>query len=156
MVSRRSLLAVAGVGVGTLLSGCLASTPSDSSGGGNGLTTEVIVDDNDSVEEDAWRNYQFRLNREATVSVETTVRRGPAMDFYMMNPEEYRNFDNGNRFRFVSALSRGDTTGYSGEGRLPSGEYVLVADNSNRGEAAPPTNFSDDVATFDVRITARL
>jgi len=46
--------------------------------------------------------------------------------------------------------SIGDTTSAT----LPAGDLIFVLDNSNRGEAAPPTNGVNDVVEVELTVTA--
>jgi len=163
-VSRRHFVAGASV---ACLAGCPArsfDTDSDSDGDADGAsngasgdssTTETIFDDNDTVREDYYRTYEFTLNRQVTLDLRVTVRSGPAVDIILTTPDEFDEYEERNRFRYNEDLSLLDTTGGDTSMDAPAGDYVLIVDNTEMGEAQPPSNFDDDPATYDIELTGR-
>jgi len=157
MHTRRKILGGSATAITMAIAGCSSGSSSSGDGGGDsGSTVETIVDDTDTIEEDQYLSYSFELNRSADVDIRATVRDGPRVDIFVTSPEEFSHFEEGERFRYNSELSQMDTAGYDASLEdMPEGEYVLVVDNTEMGEAAPPTNFDDDNARVEVELTAR-
>lgn len=112
-----------------------------------------------SIKEDHWRYWNIEMpssyNR-LSVTYEFMVRDGPNIDVYVMSADEFRFFENGDRAKYFTRWSSPDTGLASKEISLrDSGEYVLVADNSDWGSASPPTNFNDDIADVEYELTYR-
>lgn len=108
--------------------------------------------DTDLIEEDYWHYFPVSLLKTGTIEYDFTVRQGPAIDVILMNRSEYSYFEQGERFRYSSLLSRMDATSGRVSGTLPAGNYMLVFDNSNNGVAYPPTNFNNDLASVEYSI----
>ncbi|WP_151101775.1 hypothetical protein [Haloarcula sp. CBA1129] len=123
---------------------------------GSAETPETIIDDNDTVTEDQYRHYSFTLNQEATLDLRVTVRSGPPLDVIFTSPEEFEQFERGNRMRYNEDLSMLDTAGDDNSITAPEGEYTVIVDNTNFGEARPPTDGQDNAATYDISLTASL
>ncbi|WP_058365224.1 hypothetical protein [Haloparvum sedimenti] len=145
-MDRRSYLCALGTVGATTIAGC-----SGESGGGS---SETVVDDRDTVTEDQYLTYRFGINRTADLSIETTVRDGPRLDFVLADQSEAQEFENGNRFRYYEGASDLDSAGYSTTGTVEEGDYAFIVDNSNMLEAKPPTNFEDDNARVEILIEA--
>jgi len=156
--SRRSFLGTA-VGVGVLgIAGCSsgeedAQNP-ENGGDGSQEQSFEIIDSTRQVDEDQYLAQSFTLNDTANIEVQMTVRKGPAIDVLTMSADEFDHFENRERFRYFPELSIEDGTGGSASGTLDPGEYVLVIDNTNAGEAQPPTNFDDDLARVEITAQA--
>jgi len=70
-----------------------------------------------------------------------------------MDESEYEHFDRGDRYEYIPDLSALDSSGATVSSKVPEGEYRLVVDNSERGEASPPTNLSNDVVNVEYDLT---
>lgn len=116
------------------------------------LSRKQTMSDTRNLEEDHWRYFPLEFDSSGSLNYDFIVRDGPAIDAIVLEESEYSYFDNGERYEYIPSLSTMDTTGDEVSGRIPSGSYYLVFDNSNRGEATPPTNFSNDVITVEYEI----
>jgi hypothetical protein len=110
------------------------------------------IDDTRNIEEDAWRYYSVELPQSGTLSYDFIVREGPAIDVILLNESEYQYFDEGERWQYHTDLSALDSAGDEVQGQLSAGNYRLIFDNSSRGEASPPTDFSNNVVSVEFNI----
>ncbi|WP_135822434.1 hypothetical protein [Halostella litorea] len=128
----------------------------ESGGGSNNpdttesVQTNTLVDDTVDVSEDEYRYWTFTLNQEATLSYEFTVRNGPNVDVILTDQEEFNSYQDGNRFRYASSGSSLDSIGDRISTDIPADDYVLCIDNTEAGEAQPPSNLDDDVARVEI------
>jgi len=106
-----------------------------------------------TVQEDAYKGREFEFPSEGRIEYSATVRTGPAVDFYVMEQSEVTYLANQERFQYIEKASQPDATGAEVTADLPSGNYSMVIDNTNAGEAQPPTNFDDDIAEVDFSMT---
>lgn len=141
--------------IGTVGAVFLAGCSSDSSSSGSGGGGETIIDERDTVNEDQYLKYTFTLNQEATLDLSVTVRNGPNLDIVTTNQDELSEFEAGNRFRYNEALSLLDSPGGDATADMPSGDYAIIVDNTDKIEAQPPTNFDDDNARVEISLTAQ-
>lgn len=110
------------------------------------------ISDTRRVEEDHWRYYSFEFDRDGIIEYEYIVRDGPSIDVIFMDESEYDYFEDDENYRRYEDVSTFDDTGDRIKETVSPGEYKLVFDNTNREEAKPPTNFSNDVATIEFSI----
>lgn len=175
---RREVLQLSALGLGAL-AGCSTSSTSEEPNNNQNQDTEEPRDsDNDGVpdardefprdpnlsrilqstsdtrniEEDHWRYYEIDLSSTGQVSYDFIVRDGPAIDVIFMDESEFSYFQNGERWQYYRELSALDSTGDDLEALVESGSYYLIFDNSPAGEAAPPTNFSNDVVSVEFNL----
>lgn len=153
LVAKKSRRAFIVAGSSVLFAGCGSS--SGTGGSSSSGSTETIIDERDTVNEDQYLTYSFTLKRGATLDLEATVRSGPPLDIVFTSPDELEEFENGNRFRYNQELSLLDSAGGNATVEVPKGEYVLIVDNTNQIEAEPPTNLDDDNARVEILLTAR-
>jgi len=112
---------------------------------------ETVVDDTREINEDSYVYWEFSIESSRTITYDFTVRSGPAVDLFAVNEEEFGHYENGERFNYFGEHL--DSVGGDGSISLDSGEYVFVIDNTNAGEAAPPTNAVNDPVEVDITIT---
>lgn len=110
------------------------------------------VSDTRNLEEDQWRYYTLEFSQTGTIEYDFIVRDGPAIDVILMDESEYQYFGDGERWEYYTELSALDSTGSDITGQISAGAYRLIFDNSNEGEAAPPTNFSNDIISVEFTI----
>ncbi|WP_149799237.1 hypothetical protein [Halorubrum xinjiangense] len=110
------------------------------------------ISDTRNLEEDQWRHIPLEFSQTGYIEYDFIVRDGPAIDVILLDESEYQYFDEGERSEYYPELSATDSTGDDVQGEIPSGTYRLILDNSNRGEATPPTNFSNDVVSVEYSI----
>ncbi|NUB91668.1 hypothetical protein HTZ84_09290 [Haloterrigena sp. SYSU A558-1] len=177
--SRRKVLGMSAIGLSGV-AGCLSSDETadsngtdETSGSSNSdADNDGILDANDDypndpdlsqketksdtrkIEEDEWIYYEFDFDGSGFIEYDFIVREGPEIDVIFMDESEYTYFTNEGRFSYKSALSAFESAGTTVSGTVTEGSYRLILDNSNLGEAAPPTNFSNDVVTveFDLEV----
>jgi hypothetical protein len=140
------------------LAGCTGSTDDDGvdggdgGGGGNGGGQEKIDDfsHNYTIKEDSYKGFNFRVEQQGTIEWDAIVRSEYAVDIIVLTQDEMDAFNNQERFEYLSTASTLDTTGDEVSATIPEGEYALIVDNSEMAEAAPPTNFDDDLAEVEI------
>lgn len=131
------------------LAGCTGGSPVDTGdGGGGGSNRQQIIDSREEVAEDEYQYFTFDLNRQATLEYEFYVRNGPEVEVFVMDDQEFDEYQGRNRFRTYS--QEGGTSG-SDTLTLAEDSYRLVVDNTDGGNVQPPTNFDDDVAEVEVK-----
>ncbi|MFC7131644.1 MULTISPECIES: hypothetical protein [Salinibaculum] len=167
-MNRRNYLASIGA-VTVTLAGCTSSDDggdgdgdsggSGSSGGSQPTQTETptptpqeILAETRTIPEDEWYQWGYDFETALDISIDMVVREGPAVDFWLLTESEFQEFDAGNRFRPTLEIS--DTTGGSTSGVIDPGRVYFIADNTNAGEAEPPTNLDDDIARVEVTVIA--
>lgn len=116
------------------------------------LSRKQTTSDTRKLEEDEWRYYEIDFNNTGYVSYDFIVRDGPAIDAIFIEQSEYSYFDNGDRYEYKPTLSALDSAGSEVSSKVPAGSYYLIFDNSSRGEAVPPANFSNDVITVEFEL----
>lgn len=105
--------------------------------------------DTRNIQEDEWYYYNLSFSQSGTVEYDFVVREGPAIDVIVMDESEYQYFGGEQRWEYYPGVSALDSTGENVSGSVSSGSYRLIFDNSSEGNAAPPANFSNDVATVE-------
>lgn len=164
------------------VSGCLSSETddSDNSAGNNAYSEEEKEPDSDNdgipdhqddypndptrsvknsnsgyidVQEDEWYRWELDFDTKTHIEYETIVRDGPSIDVILFDESEYRHYEMENRAKFYSGLSDLNTSRGRARGWVEPGNYRLVVDNTNWGEAKPPSNFNDDVAEVEYSLT---
>jgi hypothetical protein len=111
-------------------------------------------DDTRNIEEDHWRYYELNLPQSGHLSYDYIVRDGPSIDAIVIDESEYGYFKENERYNYYPELSTLDSIGESMSGPISSGTYYLIFDNSERGEAYPPSNMSNDVANVEFSFKA--
>lgn len=123
---------------------------STSDGSGNDGTRSSggsLIDSDEKntlIPEDAYEGWTLESSDDFRIEYEFIVRDGPAIDAILFEESELSHYEDGDRFEYVPSASALDSTGDSVTADLPAGSYVLAFDNTNAGEAQPPSNFSDD------------
>lgn len=154
--NKRTLL-VSTAGVVASLAGCSGQDPADAAAGSAGQQTprwQELLNVTRTAQEDEWLTWGWEAEQTTELEVTLTVRSGPAIDFYVMDESEWDQYQAGNRARYHD-LSMPNTTGGSRRGTLSGGSYVFVIDNTEHGEAAPPTNFDEDPARLELIVRGR-
>lgn len=124
----------------------------------NDSSFSVLVDevsDTRQIPEDELYQWHYSLTEQSTISYDFVVREGPAIDAILTTEDEYNELIEGNRARYISEGSDLDSTGGGATATVSPGTYYIVFDNTNYGEAKPPTNFDDDLAEVEVDIQVR-
>ncbi|MFC6769653.1 hypothetical protein [Natrinema soli] len=118
------------------------------------LSQRETKSDTRKIEEDEWIYYEFGFDSTGFIEYDFIVREGPEIDVMFLDESEYNYFSNDDRFSYKPELSALESAGKTVSSKVTEGSYRLILDNSNLGEAAPPTNFSNDVITveFDLEI----
>jgi len=107
-----------------------------------------------NIQEDQWYSYGLNFTEPGYIEYDFVVRDGPAIDVILMDEEEYSSYEEGERFRAYNDLSAYDSAGERIDGGpLSEGSYRLIFDNSEFGDAAPPTDFDNNVAEVEIDIT---
>lgn len=155
MAKRRSFIKASGAGFFGAIAGCTSdSTPSASNSNSDRSTPVEIIDDRDTVNEDRYLTWEFSFSQKTRVNINVTVRSGPHLDIVFTDQSELQEFEDGNRFRYSSELSMMDSAGGRESENVPAGDYAVIVDNTDRLEAKPPSNFDEDPARVEIRLTA--
>lgn len=137
-VGRRGVL---GVGAAVLLAGCSGGEP------------ESIAEQRVTVEPGEYRYFGAELNGAAELSLEATVREGPAIDFIVLAAGEFEHYEAEERFQYLVGGSLMDTTGGTASVDVDAGTYYLVVDHTPAGMA--DADITDAPATADVEFVAQ-
>ena len=105
------------------------------------------------VHEDQYWAQVFKISRDDHIEVVVHESVGPPLDIFLLTPIEFGSFKAGGTFKFLTTFSQGNTREFSRRAMIGAGEYVLVVDNTDVGDAKPPMNAHDDAATVDVRVS---
>ena len=116
------------------------------------LSRKQTKSDTRKLEEDEWRYYELDFNSSGFLRYDFIVRDGPKIDVIFIEKSEYSHFDNGDRYEYKPALSALDSAGEEVSEKVPEGTYYIIFDNSNRGEATPPSNLNNDVITVEFEL----
>lgn len=111
-----------------------------------------LVNDERTIGEDEWYVWEYEFEEEIWLSTEFTVREGPPIDMMWFTESEYSYYEDQERATPVSGGYEMDAAGGANEVTLPAGTYRLVLDNTEWGQAAPPTNFDEDPATVSITV----
>ena len=156
MQSRRRFIVAGIVGSAFGIAGC--SSDGDTGGGDTEPrqtpSSETFVDDRTTAEEDEYRYWEFTLSQQAYLNLDVTVRDGPAVDVYLTEPDEFAEYEQENRFYHNGDVSLLDVTADSSGSSVTAGDYVLILDNTNAGEAVPPANLANDIAEVEIELVA--
>jgi hypothetical protein len=117
---------------------------------------EEVLNERQNVLEDEWLTWELPVETETYFEYDMIVRSGPSVDLYTVTEREYSYFESGENFEYVTGLSSPETTGDRGDTWLEPGDYVLILDNSEYGNATPPTNLDEDPAEVELTVTASL
>lgn len=121
----------------------------------------TVVNEVAKAREDQYVAYQLQLDVPSTVSIQATHELGPQIEIYVLDKAGYREFDAaagkllGGSFHhfehFAGTVSRKEPYGKSGD--LRAGDYVVLVDNTDFGDVAPPFNMHDDVSQVRLQVT---
>lgn len=114
----------------------------------------TTISDERNIEEDGYYYYSINFAQSTTIEYEFVVRQGTEIDVILFDESEFSHYENGERSRYYTGLSALNSVGDSATGQVGTGSYRLVFDNTNYGEAAPPTNFDNDVVNVEFSIEA--
>lgn len=110
-------------------------------------------DRNYSVEEDHWKGREFNFTAGGRLEYEAIVREGANVDIITMEQSEYEHYQNQERYEYSPDASALDTVDADVSHEFPEGDYVVVIDNTSAGEASPPSNMVNDVASVELSLT---
>jgi len=107
-------------------------------------TTFTLIDEtNRRIGEGEYLYWGFELPESVELELWTTVRDGPTVDVIVTNPDEFSQFERGNRYRYNEEISQENTVGDITSFRFPEGEYVIFI-----------SNYQYSTATVDIELTA--
>lgn len=118
--------------------------------------SQVLFEESDrrNVQEDEWRYYMLSFPQSGRLYYSYTVREGPEIDVIVMDESEYQYFQDGDRYNRYTNLSTFGDAGNTVNEPISAGDYRLIFDNTEREEAYPPSNFSNDIAEVEFEIGA--
>jgi|GEM_PF-1379718 hypothetical protein len=151
-LSRRTVLCST-VAATVGLAGC-SSDGDSSTSGGSGETNpwEEILNTRETIQEDAYNSWSWSTEERTELRWEFTVRDGPEVELFVLEPGEFDEYEAENRFYTVESAS--GTSG-SSTFTVESGSYRFVLDNTDSGNVQPPTNLVDDAVEVELSIEAR-
>ncbi|QLD90638.1 hypothetical protein HWV07_16965 [Natronomonas salina] len=123
MPSRRSVIAA----LPMVIAGCTVF----------GQGSEQIFDEDISLSPGEYRAVEFDIEAERSVSFGFSGDDDATLDILFLPHEEFAAYERGDDFeyRYTSGLDVSD--GYAEDENVPAGRYVVVFDNTDRGEATP-------------------
>jgi len=102
----------------------------------NTESTETIIEEySRRVDGREYLYWPFELYQSAEVNLRTTVRNGPNLDIIVTEPDEFSQFERGNRYRYNGEISQEDTVGDSTSVTLPQGDYYIFVHNTGYSRA---------------------
>jgi len=111
----------------------------------------TLADETVTLEEDEYYVWSGSLTDTVMLEYRFLVRRGPAVDVFVVTGEELQHYEDDERFRAIESTQ--DATEGSGSVTLGEGEHALVLDNTDAGDAVPPSNLDNDPIEVDVEAT---
>lgn len=135
--------------------GCIGTTSNgdgDDTGIDSGFTKNIIYEgsERESIQEDQYIRWAIDIDEAATIDYTVNVVDGSNIDVVLMDDTSLDEFKNGQEYRYYPDVSAMDTSYASREGRVDAGNYLIIIDNSNLGEAKPPTDFEDSIVTVEL------
>jgi hypothetical protein len=154
--SRRDVLGALGTGAVAAVAGC-----TDGTGPTRRASGKRLVDGTLRLETGTYGTRAFTLADERWLTVAATLsdrsvdvkRDGPAVDVFVLRPNEAARYRAGDPFEYLETVSMPDVVNGSVAGTVPAGEYELLVDNTARGSGAPGDVGFD--AVIDLEVTAR-
>lgn len=112
----------------------------------------LVESDTRNIEEDSWYYYPLEFSQDGVLEYDFIVREGPAIDVIIIDESEYQPLSEGERYSYYDDWSVLDSTGDSVQVDVPAGNYRMLLDNSEIGEAVPPTDFENNVVQVEFDI----
>lgn len=123
MPFRRSVIA----SVPMVIAGCV----------GFGRGSEQIFDEAITLPPEEYRAVEFEMQTERSVSFGISGGDGAKLDVFFLPDEEFAAYERGDDFEYRYTSGLGVSGGVAEDENVPAGEYVVVFDNTDRGEAVP-------------------
>jgi hypothetical protein len=79
----------------------------------------------------------FALDAERTVRFGIEVETGPNVDVFLLGDDAYAAYRDGRDFEYRWASGLDVASGFAEDSAVPAGEYAVVYDNTDRGDATP-------------------
>lgn len=98
------------------------------------------------IDEDQYLRFGYSAEAPTTLHFEVSVSSGPNADFLVMDALNSQQFSGGHASMYVVDCSQLPFNNASGSCRLDAGEWHLIIDNTDYGEAIPPINGVNDPA----------
>lgn len=121
----------------------------------------TLYNKEDQVQEDQSENLKINLQQAKTLMINYHIKSGPDVDVYLLDADNYSRYkrtvdgENTNGFKYYSQLSTFSLSDSTRSEQLKPGTYYLVVDNTDYGPTRPPFNFKNDIATIDLKVTAK-
>lgn len=123
MPSRRSVIA----GLPMVIAGCTVF----------GRDSEQVFDEQISLSPGAYRAVEFEIEAERSVTFGFSGDTDAKLDILFLPREEFAAYERGDDFEYRYTSGLDVSGGYAEDERVPAGQYAVVFDNTDRGEATP-------------------
>lgn len=153
--SRRSVLCATSTALFAAVAGCTARASQQPA-------KQTLVRETVRVSPGQYETVKFSLNDEQWVMVsaylsDRSVDRkndGPGVDAVVMTPQQLTQFETDGTFSYMQGVSMPDVTVGKVADTLPSGEYVVVVDNSTTGSGEPGEDGVTAVVQLEITATS--
>lgn len=151
ILSRRSVLGIAGVIAVTGVAGCTAEA-------GRQSTPTSVVDATAKVKPGQYEAFKFELNESKWTTVSAYLsdqsvemkEDGPGVDVVVMTAAQYNQFQNQRTFEYVGGVSMPDVVNGEVSDTLEPGNYVALVDNTSAGTAKPDDSEVTGVVRLEI------
>lgn len=102
--------------------------------------TQQIVDETKTLDPGYYWSNSVEMDEGTSVDIQLSVESGPAIDFYVMDEDNFEQFENENfeQVEYYSSPSGESTQDLSSDFEAPKdGTFYFVVDNTYAGEATP-------------------
>lgn len=115
------------------------------------VAQRTLVDEELDLAVSSFEDWEVYEDSRMRISYEFEVTSGPAIDVYVFNLDQYRNFENANLFESQVATEGASSGSQSVE--VSSGTYRIVADHTDRGETDPTGGVDQQGVTVEFQVS---
>lgn len=102
-----------------------------------GRGSEQVFDEAISLPRGEYRAVEFEVQSDQSVSFGFSGDEDAKLDIFFLPREEFAAYERGDDFEYRYTSGLDVSGGYAEDERVPAGQYVVVYDNTDRGEATP-------------------
>lgn len=146
--SRRDIMLTCVCGATTILAGCSSGFIGPGRGDDRESTHKQVLNEREEIAEGEYEYFSFSIYRQTNFKYDFTVRSGPEIDVFLVNDQEFDEFEDGDQFKNYSSKHGGSG---SDSVTLAEESYRFVLDNTSAGKVTPSTNLHDNIAEVEVK-----
>ena len=138
------------------LAGCTGSSDSEGSNDSGGVMEETVYEGSKTPEinEDYYSYYEFSFDEPTTLEYTANVTDGPNIDVILTDSTNFRYYEDGSEWKYVSEGSDLDTSYADVEVDLDENDWVLILDNTDKGSATPPADMENNRVSVELEYEA--